>query len=960
MTKRQLTAVLWLAIATLAAQAQLLPQLQVRELKLGNGMTVWLNEDHSQPKVYGAVVVRAGAKDCPGTGIAHYFEHIMFKGTQRMGTVDYARERPWLDSIAAQYDLLSQTGAADTRAAIQKHINELSLRAADYAIPNEFSRLVSRYGGSDLNAATGMDVTYYHNVFLPQYIAQWCWLNSERFIDPVFRLFQAELENVYEEKNRSADEMGDALNKALSAIFKQQPYGQPVIGTTDNLKNPRLSDMVAFYHKYYVAQNMGLLLCGDIKADSLVPLLEQTFGRVPAGTVPQRVLSPMPPVQRGERVGIKLPIPLVKIQALVSQAPTDFDDDANALDLANALLTNGKAGMLDSLKNDHVLMMAIAARTAFNDAGLQVVVAVPNLPFGSKRKAIDACLRQMERIKQGQFTDEQLEAVKREALQEAERSLETISKRASVMLDAFSQGQPWQAVLQQVEQLRTIGRDDVVRAARKYYTDDYITFVKKFGTGDRETLKQPGYKPVEPKNAGAKSEFARQLEQMPVDMTAIRTVDFATAAQFADITPHAKLYTRQNPMNDIFTLTLRYLDGSRHTPMLALLSDYLSELGTDSLGKQQLEAAWLRMGVSMDVSAGSETFAFSLTGREAQLEPALRLLAHFLLHAKGDAKALKELQQGARVADKSFGKEKDGVLPATLSWVLYGKQSGYLRQPSAKEVKRLTSDDLLALLNDLQSYDCELLYCGQRTAEDVALLARQTLPLQRCTKARVEMFLSCQVPAENVVYFYDVPKSRQNYVASVEKIDAEPTWEGRTTAQLWSRYMGGGMSSVLFQNVREFRSLAYSTGGIMHMPAMPRHSQEPLAYVTITGTQADKTRTAMHTVDSLLHNMPVNAENIEAARQEMLSDVQNSYPSFRQMAGYVANMRLDGYDSDPDENYVRLAPTISQQQLEQYHQQHVTHNKRVWIVIGDKKKTDFSALEKYGKVVRLSKGDVWR
>ena len=958
--KRLVLSTLTLVATTFAAQAQTLPQLQVKELTLSNGMTVWLNEDHSQPKVFGAVVVRAGAKDCPGTGIAHYFEHIMFKGTQRIGTTDYAQERAWIDSISAQYDLLSQTTDATRRTAIQKHINELSLRAADYAIPNEFNRLTSRYGGSDLNAATGMDVTYYHNTFLPQYITQWCWLNSERFIDPVFRLFQAELENVYEEKNRWADEMGDAMDKAMATIFRDKPYAQPILGTTDNLKNPRLSDMQQFFKKYYVAPNMGLLLCGDFAADSLATLLEQTFGRVPTGPVPERVKSPMPPIAKGNRVGIKLPVPLIKIMAQVSQAPTDFDPDANALDLANALLTNGKAGLLDSLMNNHKMLMAMAVRTAFNDAGVQIVAVVPNLPFGKKQKAIDACRQQMERIKQGDFTDEQLEAVRREMLMEAEQSLETVDNRAELMLDAFSQGQSWQAVLQMIEQMRAITRDDVIRAARKYYTDDYITFVKKFGNEKKETLKQPGYKPVEPKNAGAKSEFARQLEQMPVSTEAIRTVDFDRDAQCSDITPHAKLYYKQNPMNDIFSLTLRYLDGKRHTPLLEQLKGYLGSLGTDSLTKQQMENAWLRMGVDMDADVGNEAFSFTLTGREAQLKPALQLLAHFLQHAKADDKALKEIKQAVRVNDKSFGEEKDGVLTAVLSWVLNGQQSDYLRQPSVKEAKALTNERMLALLDELTSYDCELLYCGQKAPEEVAQLVRQTLPISRCNKARTGVYRRIQETTEDVVYFYHVPKSRQNYVVSAETMKAEPTWEGRTTAELWSRYMGGGMSSVLFQNVREFRSLAYSTGGLLRAPNMMRHPNDPLAYVTITGTQADKTRTAMHTVDSLLHNMPMNAENMEAARQEMLSDVQNNYPSFRHIATYIANQRLDGYSNDPDDYYVQLVPTISQEQVGQYHRQHVAQNKRTWIVIGDKKQTDFKALEKYGKVVRLNKSDVWR
>lgn len=145
--------------------AQNTKALEVKEHKLKNGLTVWLNEDHSQPKVFGAVVVKAGAKDCPDTGIAHYFEHMMFKGTDKIGTVDYDAEKTLLDSIALKYDELAATEDEAARSQIQKEINELSIRSSDYVIPNEFNRLISRYGGSGLNAATSYDATIYFNTF---------------------------------------------------------------------------------------------------------------------------------------------------------------------------------------------------------------------------------------------------------------------------------------------------------------------------------------------------------------------------------------------------------------------------------------------------------------------------------------------------------------------------------------------------------------------------------------------------------------------------------------------------------------------------------------------------------------------------------------------------------------------------------------------------------------------------
>ena len=936
--------------------------LQVKELTLSNGMTVWLNTDHTQPKVYGAVVVRAGAKDCPNTGIAHYFEHIMFKGTDRIGTVDYAAERPWLDSISAQYDLLSQTTDDERRAAIQRHINELSLRAADYAIPNEFSRLISKYGGSGLNAATGPDMTYYYNTFLPQYISHWCHLNAERLVHPVFRGFQGELENVYEEKNRAADNMlVGALEKAMRAVFKDQPYAWPVLGSTENLKNPRLSDMEAFYRKYYVAPNMGLILCGDITVnDSLTVLLEQTFGRVPTGPVPQRIKSAMPPFAVGERAEIRLPIPIVKAEALVYSAPTLFDADANAMLIAQRLLANDKAGMLDSLMNEHVLLGATMQNIDANDAGAEALVIAPKIPFGSKKKARAACLAQVQRVIDGDFTEAQLEQQKQNLLQETEHQLETIAGRAELMIDVFSRGYSWQQYLDLVEARRQVTKADVMRVARKYLTANYLTLSKKYGSEKKERLSQPGYKPIAPKNADAKSAFATELEQLPVNDKALRLVDFENDVERTVLSPHVQFFAKQNPVNDIFTFTLRYMNGTRHTPMLTHLGDYLEAIGTDSLTKQQLETAWQRLGVTMDISYENDRTTFTLTGRDSRLESALQLLAHFLSSAKGDAKALKELKQGVKVERKTIGKQKDDLLMPLISYTLTGRQSRYLQQPSLKEINSLTDETLMQLFRELQTYDAELFYVGRQASDHVAALARRILPLDRCRQPRPDIHFTPLTYSEPTVFFVHVPRSRQNYVCSYETLGTPTDWTDRVTAQWWARYVGGGMSGLLFQNIREFRSLAYSTQGLLLEPDYMRHTDDPLPFFTITGTQADKTLQVVGAVDSLLTDMPVKEENIQAARQELLSGVQNGYPTFRTLPYYVANMLNKGYTADPDTHTATLLPTLSTDALIGYQQQHAAKNQRVWLVIGDRKLTDLTQLAKYGKVVELKVEDIYR
>ena len=168
------------------------------------------------------------------------------------------------------------------------------------------------------------------------------------------------------------------------------------------------------------------------------------------------------------------------------------------------------------------------------------------------------------------------------------------------------------------------------------------------------------------------------------------------------------------------------------------------------------------------------------------------------------------------------------------------------------------------------------------------------------------------------------------------------------------------MSGVLFQNVREYRSLAYSTHGQLLEPEYARHADAPLAFITITGTQADKTLQAVGAIDTLIRQMPMKTENLNAARQELLSNIQNGYPTFRTIGYYVANQLLRGYTEDPSRQVARLLPLTTQNDVEHFQQQHVATNQRAWIVIGDRKQTDLDALKRYGKVVELHKEDIYR
>ncbi len=961
-TKKATTYVIMMLALSLQAMAQTPSSLQVKESKLSNGMTVWLNEDHSQPKVYGAVVVNAGAKDCPNTGIAHYFEHILFKGTETIGTVDYKNEKPWLDSISVCYDQLAATKDEAKRASIQEHINRLSQKAGEYAIPNEFNRLISQYGGSDLNAATSWDFTFYHNSFTPQYLEHWCWLNSERLINPVFRLFQGELETVYEEKNMYADDMlSTAGEHLLSELFGTLPYAYPIIGSTENLKNPRLSEMRHFYKEYYVGCNMGLVLSGDFNPDDLLPLLERTFGRIPQGTPPRHVPSPLPDITQERTVQIKLPIPIVSIEMLAYKAPTEFEADANALKIALQMLSNGQAGMLDSLTNEGQMLAAMALSQSLNDAGVAFMVMVPNL-LGSTNKAEKACLAQIERLCTGQFSESMFLSQKQEAYREACRDLETISTRASKMVSVMASGHSWQEYIEMVRDMDKLTKEDIMTVSKKYFNAPFVRFKKKKGDYPKDKISQPGYTPVVPKNKNAESEYAQYLKKIPVEEKDPRLLDFEHDATITPLSEHATLYTVKNNINDLFELTISYNRGEKADPRLKSTCELLNTIGTDSLSKQQLASALQSIGADMTFSSDATSFKLLVVGVDKNIKATMQLINHFLNHAKSNSKALSQVKDGNKAEKKTESKGNSDVMRALQLKIMYGDNSTYLRRLSLSENKKLSAEEMLSAFADVKSSTCDIIYSGTLSPQEVESVIRSSIPVELCSKPYVDYSDDVLLYDEPLVYVYDMPRSRQTLFLTYEQVTPLPTLESRVPFILLKDYFGGGMSSVLFQEVREFRSMAYSASSYYTMRSRGMAPNSPLCFGTVVGTQGDKAMKAISLIDSLLRDMPLLEKNFNTTKQEAINELNTRFPSFRNIGLRIATLRSQGYDKDNNTGMAQLLRNTTMEDMRKFYESHIQHNERhrVLGIVGDKDKLDLDELSKYGKVIMLKESDLFK
>ena len=950
------------ACCSYQSQAEDLNALKVKEYRLENGLTVWLNEDHSQPKVFGAVVVKAGAKDCPDTGIAHYFEHMMFKGTDRIGTLDYESEKVLLDSIAMKYDELAMTEDTAARARLQKEINELSIRSSEYVIPNEFNRLINRFGGSGLNAATSYDATIYFNTFSPQYMVQWAEINSERLINPVFRLFQSELETVYEEKNMYGDFIGGQVMDTLMArYFGPHPYAYPIIGSTKNLKNPRLTEMHKFFEDYYVASNMALILSGDFDAQQVMPILEKAFSRIRSGNAPKQEKVMLPPFNGRETMKVKFPIPFIKAMGLGFRGVSANHEDQVALNIAVNLLNNANGtGYLDKLMVEHKLMGALAINESMNEAGILAVAIMPKLLIQSYSSAEKMVWDEINRVKNGDFSDEMFNSLKLKQKRQYASSLENIDSRATIMMNLFSQGKSWNDYLNEVARIESITKEDVVRVAQKYFSNNYLCVTKSTGKYPKDNLPKPAFSPVVPRNADASSSYAKQLEKIPEQQVAPRIIDFEKDVKTSKLTPLVTLYTTPNPLNDIFTLNISYGIGALEQPELMQLTNYLQLLGTESLSFEQFRSRLQSIGSTLAFDVTPDAFVMKVTGFDNHIDETMELVGDFIRHAKADDKKLRQIVDDAKVSEKAFFKSGDNVASALLEQVKYGDQSRYLRKLSLSQIKKLKGKDLLAVYGKVRSVQCDLHYCGTLPVEKVIGTIRQHLPLERTTVAsNSPYYRELKQYDRPTVFFIDMPDMAQSIVYGYVKGDPVDDKASRHASQLFSVYFGGDMSSLMFQEIREFRSFAYRTSGRYQLP---NHAHKGTAgsFTAMLSTQSDKTLDALGVLDSLIREMPLKPERMEAVKQTLVNRINNDYPPFRNLSEKVASARMEGFDRDPAEEFLRDIATMDMQDISRFYQEQISGRPVVYVITGNRKHIDMKKLAEYGTIIKVKKKGIYK
>lgn len=933
------------------------PGLKNKTIYLDNGLKVVMCENHDQPEIYGAVYVHAGSKNDPAdaTGMAHYFEHIMFKGTDRIGTTNWEKEKVYLDSISLMYDKLHETSDPKERKGIQLKINELSIASTEYAIPNETDVILTQMGGKGLNAGTSYDQTMYYNTFPSNQLSKWMDVYVERFRNPVFRLFQSELEAVYEEKNMRGDNPISGFQEYLfKEVFGEHPYGRPVIGYTEHLKNPQPTKMYEFYNTYYVANNMTLILVGDFNIEEVEPMVAEKFGTWRSGEVPAMPDYKLPtfngPVVKEVRM---TPI---KVGALIWPSVKNSDPDLIPLSLACMIFSNGETGLADKLMLDGKLMAAMLTPLSLEDYGVNLMLIIPKILGQSHAEAEALIFDCLDRLKKGDFSDDLFEAMRMTVLKSRIEATENLSRLANLFLEMETTGQSYEEFIAETERIKTITKEEVVAIANKYFGDDYLDVRSKMGSTPKDKVEKPSWKPLEAKNTNAKSDFAKMIEAEEVPEVTPQVIHFGSDVKITDISEGFKLYSAINTANDIFELKFYFNYGTADDPDLSIATSYLALQGTETKTFQELSLELQKMGGSITAYPNENYLVVTVTGFDADIERLLELCHEMLYHPSNDESQIKTLVEGELTNMKALKDDASTWGDAVQEYALYGDKSNFLNHTPLKEWSKRSGAELLAEIAEALKYDGYITYSGGQFPNALvkSIKKHQILP-EKPIKGE-ESVRSEAAFTEPKVFVAHNKKFRQsniNFYVPGEKLSLED----EALSSLFNKYFGTDMYSIVFQEIREFRSLGYTARAYYNydwLERIPGHLHGFLA------TQSDKTIDGITAMRELITDMPIREEKFNASKEALLKSRASNYIGFRNKPSTVRYWITQGYDHDPRQETTELIRKATFDDVLGFYNRNIKGRPVVIMMSGNTKKLNKKELGNFGEVTKLKYKDIFK
>ena len=939
----------------------------VKIYTLKNGLKVYMSVYKDAPRIQTFIATRAGSKNDPAdaTGLAHYLEHMLFKGSSKIGALDWEKEKVMLQDISNLYEEHFKANP-EQRKLIYKKIDSLSNAAAKLVASNEYDKLISSLGAKGTNAFTSLDQTVYVNDIPSNELERWLQVESERFSELVLRLFHTELEAVYEEFNIGQNNDGRKVFQAfMSGLLPNHPYGtQTTIGTSEHLKRPSMVKIHEYFKTYYVPNNMAIILAGDFDPDKTIELIEKYFGGYEAKEVPKFEVKVQP----------EITTPVVKevfgrereVLDMGWRLPGAGSEEAMLGELVSGILSNGKAGLIDInlLQKQKIGAGSGAFAWTANDFSFFGCYGYP-IPKQKLEEVKDLFLAELDKIRKGQFEDWMIDAVVTDLEYQHQKSLENNQGRAYILLDAFIADQKWADIAGKYRKMRTVTKEQVMEFATKHLKNNNCVIVYKREGEDKEIAKvdKPTITPVDPPK-DTMSVFRTKFEQIASEPIKPVFINFKEKIQNKKLASGVELDYIKNENNATFELNYILDMGSDNDKILPIAVRYLQYLGTNKYSSEQLQQEFFKLGVSFDVYASAEVTYVTLRGLDRSLEKGVELFEHILANAKPDAQALANLIAEIKKERVDVKKDKRQVLQnAMFNYARYGKSSPFRDVLGFKEMDALTGQQLVNKINDITRYKHTIFYFGTQPINTVAAV------LDKLHKVPATLLdyparpdYKEQDNKDNKVVFVPFPDMAQAEIMMVSKGTTGFNLQEDIMSQLYNEYFGSGLSSVVFQEIREKRALAYSAYAFN---SSPRDNRDAHYFRAFVGTQVDKLKDAVPAMKGIINDIPISEEQIKGSVESIIKKIESDRLTRDRIYWTYRATKKRGFDKDLREETYNFFSKFSAEndaiidEFKKFHSEKIKDRKYTFLVLGDKKRMDTKYLQTLGKFEQLTIDEVY-
>ena len=956
-----LAAVTCLGLAAATHVAQTVPgdPMGTQMYTLSNGLKVFLSVNHQSPRITAHIAVRTGSRNDPAetTGLAHYLEHLMFKGTQQYGTSNYAAEQALLDTIEARYEQYRLVKDPERRRVLYHEIDSISQLAAQYNIPNEYDKLMAGIGGQGTNAYTSTDVTCYTEDIPANEVDRWARIQADRFQNMVIRGFHTELEAVYEEYNIGIANDQWKLFEAMNAkMFPTHPYGtQTTIGTQEHLKNPSITNIKNYFHNYYCPNNVAICMAGDFDPDEVMTILERYFGSwKPNYNLTRPEFAALTP--------ITAPIDTTVVGQEAEFVALGWRFDAgntlqcDTMDVVAEMLSNGTAGLMDlNLNQPMKLMMSGAYCDAMTDYSMLMLLGYPN-EGQTLEEVRELMLGELAKLRAGNFDDDLLVSVVNNNKLQYLKGLDSNRARTSQLVNAFINHVDWAQEVGKLDRMAGMTKQQIIDFANRHLNNNFVCVYKRMGEDTTaKKIDKPAITPI-PTNRDMQSGFVKNILSETVEPIQPQFVDYKNEMTVGETSKKLPLLYKQNTLDDLFSLTYKYDFGNTADNRYEMALNYLDYLGIKKMSATEFKQRMYKLACNISMNVADDQTYLTLSGLSENMPEALKLCEDLMQNAQVDEEAYNNMVDLILKARNDAKTNQQECFNRLMQYGMYGPRNEYTNILSAEQLRNTKPADLLKLVKGMKDIEHTVVYYGPMTQKELNKCLSKVHKTKKNLAAvpvGVDYVAEATPRTEILIAPYD---AKNIYMVQYHNENTMWTPEHSATINLFNEYFGGGMNGIVFQELREARGLAYSAAAYYRQPNRKDHPEYAMTYII---TQNDKMMDCVNEFNNIVGTIPQSEAAFALAKESLMKKLA----SRRTVRGAVLNSYMQakrmGLNYDINSKVYEMLPSLQLNDIVKFEQQSMAGKPYRYIILGDEKELDIKALEKIGPIHRLTLEEIF-